>query len=168
MKVNKLAKTLQKMAGEGPCAPGSGLRGPPPPKAINKAAAASSSGLQLQTLGPHAYLCLSCGNVVPTSGLSFFPRSSPRATTAAPPAVKGESIMRTSSALDLFFLVDACVLHGRMPGFGDILPPPPPVLPKCGSKLKQNMHVDACQFNGIAWLSFSRKRTWTMTFTEEY
>lgn len=32
----------------------------------------------------------------------FFPRSSPRAT-AAPPAVKGESIMRTASALDLFF-----------------------------------------------------------------
>ena len=77
MKVNKLAKPLQKMAGEGPCAPGSGLRGPPPPKAINKAAAASSSGLQLQTLGPHAYLCLSCGNVVPTSGLSFFSQVEP-------------------------------------------------------------------------------------------
>lgn len=77
MKVNKLAKPLQKMAGEGPCAPGSGLRGPLPPKAINKAAAASSSGLQLQTLGPHAYLCLSCCNVVPTSGLSFFSQVEP-------------------------------------------------------------------------------------------
>eukprot|EP00435_Cladocopium_sp_Y103_P052050 s2315_g16.t1 len=104
VKVNKHnLKPLQKMPG------GVGLRAPPLPKQSNKAAAAaaSSSGLQLQKLGPH---------------LSWL----------------------------------------KMPGFGDFCAPPPPVQPMCGPKLKKY----ACCCMPVQW--YSRKRTWTMTYVEEF